>query len=46
MPLGSIQFWIVSLIAGAGLFVMVRQFRPVRKKRTKTQLTISAKKRD
>ena len=44
MPLGDWQFWLVSAIAAAGLWVLVRMFLPKRKpKGTRTSLTVSAK---
>ena len=46
MPLDSIQFWIVTVLAAGGVVVLALQFKPARKKRSKTQLTVSAKKRD
>ena len=46
MPWGDWQFWVVTLAAAGGLWVLARQFRPARKEQSRTKLTISAKKRD
>jgi len=46
MPWGDWQFWVVTALAVGGVVLLSRQVRPVRKKRARTQLTISAKKRD
>ena len=46
MPVGDWQFWVVSILAIGGAVLLFRQFRPVRRKKAQTQLTISAKKRD
>ncbi len=46
MPVGDWQFWVVTVVAIGGVVLLVRVFRPVKKKRTRTELTVSAKKRD
>ena len=46
MPWGDWQFWVVTLAAAGGFWVLTRQFRPARKEQSRTKLTISAKKRE
>lgn len=41
MPVGDWQFWVVSLIAALGLVVLVWSVLPKRKRRSRTELTIS-----
>lgn len=43
MPWGDWQFWLVTLAAAGGLWLVVRQLRPAKKRRqVRTGLTVSA----
>jgi len=45
MPIGDLQFWIVSAVAVVVVVFAGRRLWPARRSRAKTQLTISAKKK-
>ncbi len=42
MPIGDWQFWIVTLAAAGGAWLLYRTLRPKKKRGSKASLTISA----
>lgn len=43
MPVGDWQFWVVTLIAVVGVFVLLRVVKPKRKAKKRTSLTIEGR---
>ena len=43
MPLNDWQFWVVTLIAAVGVFILIRVVKPKRKAKKRTTLTIEGR---